>query len=176
MKIALYCVGNKLMLDDGLGCAVFDELQAYEFPEYVNLFDVGCMSMDLLGAVDTYDLIITVDAVDGTGEPAGTIFSYAPEDMAGRPFGSQSLHDLKLSDLFESAELLGYHARGLCLGMQIANGEPGDLVVGLTPAVNEKLPDLVDCVLAALVKEGVPVRVKATGAPVVPGYHHQARA
>lgn len=172
MRIAIFCVGNKLMLDDGIGCAVYDELQAYELPACVDVFDVGCMSMDLLTAVDDYDFIISVDAVDGTGHPAGTIVSFAPGDMAGRPFGTQSLHDLKLADLFEAAELLGYQARGLCFGMQVENGEPAEFTVGLTPAVAEKIPALVDCVLAALVGEGVPVRVRETGEPVAPGFHH----
>ena len=172
MRIAIFCVGNKLMLDDGIGCAVYDELQAYELPACVDVFDVGCMSMDLLTAVDDYDFIISVDAVDGTGHPAGTIVSFAPGDMAGRPFGTQSLHDLKLADLFEAAELLGYQARGLCFGMQVENGEPAEFTVGLTPAVAEKIPALVDCVIAALVGEGVPVRVRETGEPVAPGFHH----
>lgn len=172
MKIAVYCVGNKLMLDDGLGPAVYEELKAYDFGPDVDVFDVGCMSLDMLDSVDSYDLIITVDALDGTGQPAGTLFRFKPEDMAGRPFGSQSLHDLKLSDLFEAASLLGYTAEGLCLGMQVENGDPGELVVGLTPTVMGKLADMVDLVLAELVRAGASVKVKATGEQVEPGFHH----
>ena len=49
MKTAVFCVGNKLMLDDGIGPAVYEELvNQYEFPEEVALFDVGCMSMDMI--------------------------------------------------------------------------------------------------------------------------------
>jgi hydrogenase maturation protease len=174
MKIAVFCVGNKLELDDGLGCAVYDELsQGYEFDEDVDLFDVGCMSLDLIDCVRTYDFIVTVDAVDGSGEEVGTVFRYAPEDMAGRSFGSQSLHDLRLSDLFENAALLGYSAEGICFGMQVENISPADLTIGLTPRVNERLPYLVDCVLAELVRQGAHIVSKRTGEVVAPGYTHE---
>ena len=42
MKIAVFCVGNRLMLDDGIGPAVYDELvEHYEIPEGVDLYDLG---------------------------------------------------------------------------------------------------------------------------------------
>lgn len=171
-RIAVFCVGNLLMLDDGLGPVVCQELSAYDLGEGVDLFDVGCMSMELVSAVDAYDVIITVDALDGTEGVPGTIFRFDPEDMAKRAFGSQSLHDLKLSDLFTAAALLGYQAEGVCLGMQVENPSPSKATVGLTPAVHDHLADLVDCVLAELVRFGKDVRVRVTGELVEPGYHH----
>lgn len=79
MKIAVFCVGNRLMLDDGIGPAVYDELvEHYEIPEEVDLYDLGCMTMKLLSKVDEYDYIITVDAVDGTDSEPGTVFRYKP--------------------------------------------------------------------------------------------------
>lgn len=174
MKIAVFCVGNKLMLDDGIGPAVYDELASYEFSDDVDVLDVGCMSMDCLFAVNYYDLLITVDAINGTGADPGTIFRFLPDDMASRPFGAQSLHDLRLSDLFEAASLLGFEAQGVCLGMQVDNAEPADLTVGLTPCVAAKLNDLVDCVLAELVAVGQTVRHIPTGKLVEPGWHHSA--
>lgn len=172
-RIAVFCVGNVLMLDDGLGPAVYRELSAYDLGGTVDLYDVGCMSMEFVGKVAEYDLIITVDAIDGTGREPGTIFRFDPEDMQPRPFGSQSLHDLKLSDLFQAAKFLGYEAQGACLGMQVENASPAQAAVGLTLPVFDKLADLVDCVLAELVHAGAPVRVRATGALVEPGFHHQ---
>ena len=63
------------MLDEGVGPAVYDTvLHDYEVPENVRLFDVGCMSLDMLPYVESYDVIITVDAVDGTGDAPGTVY------------------------------------------------------------------------------------------------------
>lgn len=172
-RIVVFCVGNKLMLDDGLGCAVYEELtSAYDFPPNVELYDVGCMSLDAVEYVNSHDYIVTVDAVDGTGEPAGTIFEFAPDDVEVKRGATASLHELTLADLFEAATLLGYEAEGKCFGMQVENLSPAYAAIGLTPVVSERLPYLVDTVLADLVMRGVAVTSKSTGERIAPGWHH----
>ena len=48
-KAAVFFVGNRLMLDEGIGPAVYDALvEGYEIPDNVQLFDVGCMSLDMM--------------------------------------------------------------------------------------------------------------------------------
>lgn len=154
-KVAVICVGNKLMLDDGLGPAVYEELEArYEMPENVQLFDVGCLSMEMLPVVRDFDVVITVDAVDGTGEEPGTVFRFEPEAMARHSGATASLHDLKLVDLFDAAMLLGYEAEGLCLGMQVENPSPAVVTIGLTPKVDAALPLLVRTVVGELARLG----------------------
>ncbi|WP_261428706.1 hydrogenase maturation protease [Xiamenia xianingshaonis] len=159
-RIAVFCVGNKLMLDDGLGPAVYEELErAWTMPDNVDVFDVGCLTMDLINVVDDYDVIVTVDAVDGTGDEAGTVYRFEPDAMARHSGATASLHDLKLVDLFDAATLLGYECEGLCLGMQIENASPSELVVGLTPKVAQRLPFLVDVLVGELARLGsAPVR------------------
>ena len=172
--IAVFCVGNRLMLDEGVGPAVYDELVgAYELPGSVALLDVGCMGLDMLGYVRDFDYLVTVDALDGTGHPAGTVFEFAPEDAARHSGAMASLHECKLVDLFDAAALLGYEAEGRCFGMQVGNMSPAELTVGLTPPVYEALPRLVETVLACLVGRGVEVRVRATGQLVQPGHKHE---
>lgn len=166
-KIAIICVGNRLMLDDGIGPAVFDELtEKYSFPEHVSLFDAGCMTMGLLPVVRDHDFLIVVDAVDGTSEKPGTVFRFAPEDIAGHPV-MQSLHDLRVIDLLNAASLLGYEARGICFGIQVENMTPATITEGLTPDVYEALPLAVDSVLAELVRRGVSFS-NTDGTPFVP--------
>lgn len=143
------------MLDDGIGPAVYEELlDQYEFPDEVSLFDVGCMSMDMISFVDTHDFIITVDAVDGTNAEPGTVFRYKPYDVSRHETAMTSLHDLKLADLFDAASLMGYSAQGVCYGMQVENMSPADFVVGLTPKVHAGLPLLVESVVAELTRLG----------------------
>lgn len=173
VRIAVICVGNELMLDDGLGIEAYRQLEAaYAFPREVDLLCAGCLTMDFIAKVGEYDVMITVDAIDGTGQPAGTLFRYTPDDVARRGTPMGSLHELKLADLFDAAALLGYQAEGVCIGMQVENGTPSEFVQGLTPTVLSKMPDLVDTVLAELVLRGIDVRVKSTGEPVEPGFHH----
>ena len=154
-RIAVICVGNKLMLDEGIGPAAYEELtRRYDIPDDVRLYDVGCMSLDQLPLVRDCETIITVDAVDGTDEPPGTVFRFSPDDMARHSGAMASLHDLKLVDLFDAAALLGYEAEGLCLGMQVDNMYPAEYTVGLTPAVAAGMPLLVETVVAELAKRG----------------------
>ena len=154
-RCAIICVGNKLMLDEGIGSAVYEALlERYEIPDNVTCFDVGCMSLDMLNVVRDYDFIVTVDAVDGTGEAPGTVFRFAPDDVARHSGAMASLHDMKLIDLFDSAALLGYEARGVCLGMQVLNMEPAEYTIGLTEPVYDALPLLIETVEAELYREG----------------------
>ncbi|MEG0322661.1 MAG: hydrogenase maturation protease [Raoultibacter sp.] len=172
-RIAVFCVGNKLMLDEGIGPAVFEELMAvYEFPEQVMLFDVGCMGLNMLPHVRDFDYLVTVDAIDGTGAEPGTIFEFAPEDMARHSGAMQSLHDLKLVDLFDAAALVGYEAEGRCFGMQVENMSPAELTIGLTPRVYAALPMLIDTVLADLTHAGVTITTRETHEIVQQGWHH----
>lgn len=157
-RIAVMCVGNRLMLDDGVGPAVFDELvEHWDIPDNIELLDLGCLSLAMIERVREFDLLITVDAVDDSGEAPGTILRYAPEAMARHVGINASLHDLKLIDLFDAASLLGYHAEGLCLGMQVENASPAEATEGLTPAVHSKLPLLVDILAGELTRMGSPI-------------------
>lgn len=159
---AVFFVGNRLMLDEGVAPAVYDELVAnYEVSDNVLLFDVGCMSLDMLPYVEKCDVILTVDAVDNTGDPAGTVYRFPPDAMARHTGAMASLHDLKLVDLFDAASLLGYEADGYCLGMQVENMYPSEYAVGLTEPVSEAFPLLVETVLAELHSRGFDLKRKA---------------
>ena len=49
LQVVIFFVGNRLMLDEGVGPAAYDVLnENYVIPDNVQLFDVGCMSMDCL--------------------------------------------------------------------------------------------------------------------------------
>ena len=161
-RIAVFCVGNKLMLDDGVGPAVYEELLTrYDIPDNVELFDLGCLSLNMIERVREYDVIITVDAVDGTDADPGTVFRFEPDAMARHSGATASLHDLQLVDLFDAAALLGYEAEGLCLGMQVENPSPAVVTVGLTPKVDAALPLLVETVAGELARLGSPLRARA---------------
>ena len=160
-RVAVFCVGNRLMLDDGIGPAVFDELMAsYDIPDNVEIYDLGCLSLAMIDRVREFDVIMTVDAVDDSGQPAGTVLRYAPDAMARHVGITASLQDLKLIDLFDSAALLGYQAEGLCLGMLVEYASPGEATEGLTKPVHDALPLLVDVVVGELARLGSPLSAK----------------
>lgn len=167
-RVAVFCVGNRLHLDDGVGPAVYDEvLKRFDVPETVELFDLGVLTMDMINYIDTCDVVITVDAIEHSGEEPGTVLKGKPEDLAQSQGMNISLHDLRLVDLFDAAILLEYDAEGLCIGVQVENTEPQYLTEDLTPRVRAALPLLVDTLAAELAARGVPLIDKETGKPYV---------
>ena len=162
-RIAVLCIGNILMLDEGVGPRVAQELLAhFTFPANVDILDCGTMGMSLLSEMKRYDIILVVDAVDNTGQAPGTVLTFSPEDIA--PFQQpRSAHDTLFIDVLQAAKLLGYTPEGFCLGVQILNMYPEQLIIGLTPAVEAALPLLVYSVLKFLVEHGAEVLVRETG-------------
>ena len=167
-KIAVFFVGNRLHLDDGVGPAAYDIVcERFDVPENVQLFDLGVLTMDMINYIDTCDVVITVDAIEHSGEPAGTVLRGTPAEMAPSQGANVSLHDLRLMDLFDAAMLLGYDAQGICIGMQVADTEPKVLTNDLTPDVKANLPLLVETLAAELARLGSPLVEKKTGRPYV---------
>ncbi|MBP5313881.1 MAG: hydrogenase maturation protease [Eggerthellaceae bacterium] len=154
-KAAVFFIGNKLMLDDGVGAAAYALMNdTFEKSPQVDMFDVGCLTMDMLGMVNEYDFILTVDAVDGTDAAPGTVFRYSPKEMRRNTGAVSSLHELKLADLFDAASLLGYECDGYCVGVQVSNAVPTQVCIGLTPDVQKALPLLVEAAAAELYRHG----------------------
>ena len=167
-KIAVFCVGNRLHLDDGVGPAVYDVVnERFNVPNNVEMFDLGVLTMDMINYMDTCDAVITIDAIEHSGKPVGTVLRGTPEEMAPSQGANISLHDLRLIDLFDAGVLLGYEAEGICLGMQVKDTEPKILTEDLTPDVKANLPLLVETLAAELARLGSPLIDKATGKPYV---------
>ncbi len=165
-RVAVFCVGNRLHLDDGAGPAVYDEvLERFDVPENVLMFDVGVLSLDMISYIDECDVVITVDAMEHSGEEPGTVLVGKPSDLAKSQGMNMSLHDLRLVDLFDAAILLEYEAEGLCIAVQVENADPEFLTNDLSPRVRAAIPLLVDTLAAELAKRGVPFIDKSTGEP-----------
>jgi hydrogenase maturation protease len=157
-RIAVLCIGNVLMRDEGLGPRVAAELLAdWQLPENVEVLDRGTMGMALLADLKRFDVIVLVDAVDSTGESPGTILSYLPEDIA--PYaGLRGAHDMRFSDVLAAAALLEYRPEAYCFGVQVEDMSFAAHTVGLSPAVEAAVPLLIDCVLGFLAERGVKAR------------------
>lgn len=163
-RVAVFCVGNRLHLDDGVGGAVYDQvMERFDVPEGVELFDLGVLTMDMINYVDGCDAIITIDAIEYSGEPVGTVLRGSPQDLARSLGANISMHDLRLVDLFDAALLLGYECEGVCLGIQVQDTQPPILTEDLTPDVRAAISLLIETLAAELARLGYPLIDKATG-------------
>jgi hydrogenase maturation protease len=146
MGVAIIGVGNILMMDEGIGVRVIEELRRRELPEGVDLFDAGTAIMDLMGDLRDYDRLIIVDAVQG-GSPPGTLYRFRPEDLGKKLGGSgaMSLHQVSLLDGLALERL----ATGRTYDITIIGVEPERVEMGLelSAALHASLPKIAEVVL-----------------------------
>ena len=155
-QVLILCIGNILMLDEGVGPRIAQELnEHHEFPPNVQVLDRGCMGMSLIADFKSADKVLVVDAVDNTGYEPGTIVTFRPEDIA--PYQAfHGAHDTKLIDVLQALALLGYEPEVDCLGVQVENMHPENLCIGLTPSVEAAVPTMVQSCLDYIKVMGAP--------------------
>lgn len=152
-RITVMGIGNPLMRDEGIGIRVVETLMtALEFPANVTLVDAGTMGMTILNLFQDCDYMLVVDAIDGSGERAGTVMRLTPEDLAPNQV-MHSLHDVRLVDVLQSAMLMGLQPEVDCIGVQIE--DMSDIGIGLSATVEAAVPDAVAAVLTLLAERGV---------------------
>lgn len=135
MRVSIICIGNEWQLDDGVGPAVGRWLtEHFELPENVSVLDRAVMGYGIVPDLQTCDVAIVVDALDGTGAEPGTVLSFDPADAAGAPMMA-SLHDVRFADVLASAQFMGATCRGWGFGVQIVDRGDGTLEQGLSAPV-----------------------------------------
>ena len=172
MRVSVVCIGNELLMDEGVGPACARYLQTrYELPQDVQVFDRACMGMAVISDLRACDFMLVLDAVEVPGAQPGQVFSFAPNDAAISPARMASLHEVRFADVLASAELLGIRREGHCLGIQVENMSPSDFVMALTPRVAAALPLLAQAAVRYLRNElGFEVRdLLAEGDPLRAG-------
>lgn len=155
-RILVMGVGNPLMRDEGIGPRVVELLMAgYEFPDNVEVIDAGTMGYGILDLFRDVDHLIVVDAVRDTGHPAGTVMILTPEDLADNQV-MHSLHDVRVVDVLQAADLMDRAPKTTCVGMQI--DAIVEWVLELSPACQEALPVAAAAALDQLRALGVELR------------------
>lgn len=139
-------LGNLLLGDDGLGPLAVDRLiRRYDAPEGVNVLDGGTLGLSLLPYVEDAERAILVDAIRGDGPP-GTLVRIEGEDVAPAVAARLSPHQVGVADLLDGARWRERYPSFLVLLGLVPQSL--DLRVGLSPALDAVLPELVERVVA----------------------------
>jgi hydrogenase maturation protease len=138
-------LGNPLMGDDGVGCAVAEQLASD--PRLPECAEVICGGTDLLRYADQMEgrsRVVVVDAVEGDMEP-GSIVTF---EGAGPELGECQDHAHHLSAV-QAIRLLGMTKSVRCtlLGISVSSVAIG---TGLSPTVGARMPTILDRVLQEL--------------------------
>lgn len=152
-RILVMGVGNPLMRDEGVGPRLVELLRTgYEFPDNVEIVDAGTMGFMILDVLRGFDRLIVVDALQGTDEPAGTVMLLTPDDFAPNQV-MHSLHDTRLIDVLQAAELIDIRPETIAVGVQIEAIQ--EWVLELSPSVEAALPTAAAAVLEQLRERGI---------------------
>ncbi|PHR27880.1 MAG: hydrogenase maturation endopeptidase [Desulfotalea sp.] len=107
-KIGIAGVGNYILADEGFGVHVVHYLEKhYDFPENVDLQDVGTAGIYMAPFLEECDLVFIVDVVDMEGEP-GSFHYFGLDDVKAGNFQLRmSPHQLGLLEILEVSKLRG---------------------------------------------------------------------
>ena len=148
-------VGNVLCSDDGLGPYVVKVLEAgYEFPEEVEVIDVGTPGLDFTPYLADARLVVVIDTVRGQ-ESAGSLRLLRDREIvAAPPPPRMSPHEPGLREALMATEFAGTSPREILLvGVVPASTEQG---TRLSDEVRRSVPGVVDVVLRELDRIGCP--------------------
>ena len=153
-RVAILGLGNVLMGDDALGPTVIGTLAArYQFPESVEVHDLGTPGLDLHPHLVDRDLIVLVDVVRSDGAP-GSVRTYDKAALLRHPPQARtSPHDPGVKESLLALEFLGGAPAEVIL-VGVVPGEVG-YEVGLTPGVRAAIPEVVGRILAVLRERGI---------------------
>lgn len=159
MRIVVLGIGSVLMRDDGLGVHLIRVLsREYDFAASIELIDGGTSGMELLPEIASCDLLIAIDAVRASLEPA-TLVRLCDEQVPTFFKTKLSPHQAGLSDILATLTFQCAAPRHVVLiGMQ-----PADISAGMTlsPLLEAHFGELVDAVLQEIGNNGGAPRKRA---------------
>ncbi|MFW2366459.1 MAG: HyaD/HybD family hydrogenase maturation endopeptidase [Desulforhopalus sp.] len=105
-KIGVAGIGNYILGDEGFGVHVVHYLQNhYNFPDNVDIQDVGTAGIYMAPFLEECDPILVVDVVDIPGDPGSFHFFTLDDVKAGNFQTRMSPHQLGLLEILEVSKL-----------------------------------------------------------------------
>lgn len=148
MRIAVVGVGNAVMGDEGIGVHIVEKLKSIELPSDVVVLDGGTHFWGDEPALDGAEKLIIVDAVLGGGAP-GTIYRFSIDELEDEADDVKlSCHDMGLIEKLRVTQLAGATPEQIVIiGVEPAKVEWN---TGLSKEVEEKVPEVIDAVMAEI--------------------------
>ncbi len=146
-KVVIIGVGNLLLMDDGIGVHVINELEKQKLPQNAGVYDGGTGGFKLIDLMHGARMIIFIDAVE-TGKAPGTITTFNPEDVRSIYREKKySLHDTDLMEVIKMSELLDNPPEIEIVGIQ-----PKAINYGttLSKELTDPMPDIINTVLGKI--------------------------
>jgi len=142
--VLLIGLGNTLMGDDGVGCVVAERLSGHpRLPPQVEVMSAGTDLLACAAHIEGRRRVVLVDAIQAGGEPGGvTRF----EDLSELEQGQDHVHHLSVVQAARLLQMAGGPTFVL-IGVAVRSAE---VSMELSPALSERLPAILESVLAEL--------------------------
>ncbi|MEN6429500.1 MAG: hydrogenase maturation protease [Coriobacteriales bacterium] len=174
-RILVLGVGNVLQRDEGIGPRIVEEIERhYQLPLHVQVVDAGTMGLGMLYLLRDVDYLLVADAVRGTGHAPGTVLRISPEAFAPNQV-IHSLHDMRLVDVLQAAQLIGIEPQTECIGVELEDISAGEFSIGLTETLERSVPRAVAAVLMLLEERGVVAQESEPGDDLARVFRDQVR-
>jgi hydrogenase maturation protease len=145
-KIIIIGIGNLLLMDEGIGIYVINELEKHRLPQNVEIYDGGTGGFKLIDLMHGADEVIFVDAIDA-GKAPGVITTFNSKDVCRVYRGKKySLHDTGLLEVLEMANILDNTSEIKIVGVQPKTIKYGTML-------SQELRDSIPRIINVLFKE-----------------------
>ncbi len=146
-KVVIIGIGNLLLMDEGIGIHVINELEKYEFPQNVEVYDGGTGGFKLIDLMHGAKKVIFIDALETVKAP-GTTTIFTSEDVRSiYQKKKYSLHETDLLQVIKMVELLDNHPKIEIVGIQPKIINYG---TALSKELTDSMPDIVKTVLSKI--------------------------
>jgi hydrogenase maturation protease len=144
-QLLILGLGNLICADDGLGVTAVHRLwDLYEPPPGVWILDGGTQGLSLLPYVEDAERVILVDAIRDDAVP-GSFVRLDGDEVAPAVAERLSVHQIGVADLLDGARWRDRFPKRLVLLGLVP--ESVELRLGLSAAVERRLPELLDQVV-----------------------------
>jgi hydrogenase maturation protease len=147
--IRILGIGNVLCTDDGLGPYAIKVLESlYEFPDGVEVVDLGTPGLDLTPFLADARMVIVIDTVRGSEPPGSLRLLRDREIVATPPPSRMSPHEPGLREALMATEFSDSSPDEILFVGVIP--ESTDQGTRLTPTLLEAIPTVLDAVVLEL--------------------------
>ena len=157
-QITILGIGCTLYADQGFGVSLIEALRKrYDFAGHVSLVDGGLVGVSLTGTIARAAHLIAIDAIKNGGK-TGEIYRLAGQKLFERLTGKNHVQHVEFLEALTHCQALDDPPQAILLGI-----EPRDtksVVCELTPELNDKMDEMIDCVLKELDRLGASYRKK----------------
>jgi hydrogenase maturation protease len=143
-NILILCCGYPYQTDKGFGYRVSKVLEKMEFPENVELMEVGESASMMPSVISEKEKVLIIDVFQTSDSP-GTIVRLKPEEVPVTVNGLTDIPKSHLMDTLEHLAIIGMLPETIFIGVV-----PKDIETEaqyLTPEVEAKIPAVVDLIL-----------------------------